>query len=241
MRPLVCPALVVVIAGGLASCQTEIPQASTQPAPPPATAIPDISLPPPPKAPAPLTYGDGACVGDPPAPVCTPEHLTTPKELVAPRSCATRADCLPTEFCGAGACRELQGEKATLCIERAWLQGQLCQEVDEISVSVRTAYSGGDWGYVFWQGPIVADGSCVAEIHHCDEVDLLDLAREGTEFGVFAYAPDERWTYHSAVEYFAGHERIRSLINAGCYTITNRLSADPEEAQPRAHIALWYP
>ncbi len=79
-------------------------------------------------APEPLHMEDGACVGEPPAPICEPVHLSTPKPVANPRACDTRDDCLPTEILR---CRRLQDPRRRarhpLC-QRAWLEGPLCDE-----------------------------------------------------------------------------------------------------------------
>jgi hypothetical protein len=42
-------------------------------------------------------------------------------------------------------------------------------------------------------------------------------------------------------ERFSGQERLRSLIDAGCYTLRGADPIPEWDTHPYAHIALWYP
>ncbi len=193
-------------------------------------------------APEPLHMEDGACVGEPPAPICEPVHLSTPKPVANPRACDTRDDCLPTEFCGAGVCRTLEGEHATLCVQRAWIEGPLCVG-DERWLSV--------WGYfpvhnieggaLHWGRPR-DEGTCVVEGLECSVIDLSVWATKPVSlFATVSTAEQGGEARAYANEEFIGRERLRSLIDAGCYTLRGMDPIPEWDTHPYAHIALWYP
>jgi hypothetical protein len=193
-------------------------------------------------APVPLHMEDGACVGEPPAPICEPVHLSTPKPVDDPRACDTRDDCLPTEFCGAGVCRILDGEQATLCVQRAWIEGPLCAG-DEHWLAVDGYISGsyvegGDFG---WRRPR-EEGECVVEGLECTVIELSAWAHNQVSLVALITAEERGGVQRAyAHENFVGRERLRSLIDAGCYTLRGTDPIPGWDTHPYAHIALWYP
>ncbi len=192
-------------------------------------------------APMPLHLEDGACVGDPPAPICEPRHLSTPRPVANPRACDTREDCLPTEFCGAGVCRTFDGEQATLCVQRAWIEGFLCEDAGWMQVIADSnAFQPGSNSFGWLRK--LEPGTCLVEDVECTVIDLPVWSHAQAEFLVAATADEDAHVFdYSASEYFSGQERLRQLIDAGCYPIRGASPSRDGEMHPFAHVALWYP
>lgn len=195
----------------------------------------------PPTYAGPIRLIDGACVGEPPEPVCEPQHLTTPKDLVDPRACRSRADCLPNEFCGAGACRVLEGEKATFCIERGWVEGKLC-DIPWMRLSADLQDGGVRTPILSSERELDLEASCQWEARLCTEVDLAAMARSELRLSIrMTDAPGDIWG-HWAQTYIAGPETFRTMLEEGCMEVQGvEGEAERTHVGVFAHIGLWYP
>lgn len=181
-------------------------------------------------------HGVVFCDDPPPDAVCEPVHVTTAPPVPNPRACDSRDDCHPDEFCGAGACRTLEGERGTICIERAWLEGRVCPDDYEFIVLNASA----SHQVFFWEQPLNGSVPCAVETQECWEVDLGEWARWERSYTA-ALLPPNRIAEHLSNEMSAGAEAVRAQINAGCNTVHPSRPLPGDEAYTRAHYALWFP
>jgi hypothetical protein len=173
---------------------------------------------------------------------CTETHLGVAPPKPGATECTSRSDCAYDEFCGAGVCRTIDGETATLCIDRLWLEGFACEPVESIELTLRKV-GGADWGesrLAHVELDVAPGQECaVQEPRACEMVDLEVLARNfllfEKRYDVAGYSD-----LHMTSEVVSGHQQILNWLDTPCRELTYQ-RGDGSGLSLVGEVSLWYP
>lgn len=169
---------------------------------------------------------------------CVETHLNEAAPNPDGKACTTRADCSPVEFCGAGTCRTLDGELATLCVDKLWVEGAFCGDLDHVGASVFTERR--------WKpDPLLlslerdldeSDACDVVAVHECTTVSLEVVAE--SLLNVSRYVGGPGWKNSTHV-FISGEQGILDWLESGCVSMEPGFQHGSVGVQ--GQVSLWYP
>jgi hypothetical protein len=139
-------------------------------------------------------------------------------------------------------CRTVEGETATLCINRLWLEGNVCSVIDAMHLYI--SFEGPDaWlgNFLVANAYPVAERPCTPVVaEECVQVDLEVMARNiiGLKKDYSTANPTFAGTY--TTEFVAGHQQVLDWLDAPCRPLAYQLSGG-SGLTVMGEVSLWYP